>query len=130
MNQVWVSEDYPERSFFIYQLWCKDYDDATTCNEDSFILTVRVNEKLFNQIVEEYQEKHNIRDRTTTYPFCIYGEFMINSLKQYVRKYRCKLLCEENFEVNNWDMDFPDDEFIAVKDEQKVFEEIWRKYSK
>lgn len=111
-------------------MWCKDYDDAATCNEDSFILTVRVNEKLFNKIVEEYQDKHNIKDRTTTYPFSIYGEFMINSLKQYVRKYHCKLLCEENFEVNNWNMDSPDDEFITVKNEEKVIEEIWKKYSK
>lgn len=55
---------------------------------------------------------------------------MINSLKQYVRKYHCKLLCEEKFEVNNWDMGSPEDEFITVKDEVKVIDEIWKKYSK
>lgn len=127
---MWVSEEHPERSFYIYQLWCKDFDDVATCNEDSFILTVRINEKLFNQIVEEYQEKRNIKDRTTTYPFSIYGEFKINSLKQYVRKYNCKLSCKENFEVNVWNMDSPDDEFIVIKNERKVFDYIWEKYSK
>lgn len=128
VNQVWVSNTYPEKSFFIYQLCCEDKPNATWCNDDSFILTVRINEKLFYEIVEKYQEKHNVKDRNSTYPFSIWGEFKINSLKQYVKKYDCKLLCKESFETCNFNIGSPYDDCIAVKNEE-VIDVIWKKYS-
>lgn len=125
VNQVWVSEEYPEKSFFIYQINHPDYDDAYCENESSFYEAVLINEKLFNKIVEDYQQKHNVKDRTVTYPYCIWKEGYINSLKTYVRKWKCKLLCTENFETESYE----DGEFIVVKDERVAIDEIWKKYS-
>lgn len=130
VNQVWISETHPENSFFIYQLYCEDQESVAWSNDNSFILTARINENLFYRIVEDYQEKHNVKDRTTTYPFSIWGEFKINSLKQYVRKYNCKLLCKENFEEQNHTTASPDDYFITIKNENDAIAEIWKKYSK
>ncbi len=85
---------------------------------------------MFYQIVEDYQKKHNVKDRTTTYPFSIWGEFKINSLKQHIRKYKCKLLCTENFEEQNHPTASPDDYFITIKNESDAIAEICKKYSK
>lgn len=125
VNQVWVSKEYPEKSFYIYQLYHPDYDDALLENEESFYLGILINEKLFNRIVEEYQEKHNVKDRTVTNPFCIYKEGQINSLKRYISKYKCELVCVEEFEIE----DYESGELIAVKDESVAISEIWKKYS-
>jgi len=124
VNQVWVSKEYPEKSFYIYQLYHPDYDDALLENEESFYLGVLINEKLFNRIVEEYQEKHNVKDRTVTNPFCIYKEGQINSLKRYINKYKCELACVEEFKTESYD-----DGLIAVEDESTAISEIWKKYS-
>jgi len=126
VNQVWISEKYPEKSFYIYQINHPDYDDAWRENEDSFYEAVLINEKIFNQIVEEYQEKHNVKDRTVTYPYCIWKEGKINSLKQYIKKYECKLSHKENFKTVSID----GGDLIVVDDEETVVKEIWRKFSK
>lgn len=85
---------------------------------------------MFYQIVEDYQKKHNVKDRTSTYPFSIWGEFKINSLKQYIRKYDCKLFCKENFEEQNNPTASLDDYFMTIKNENDTITEIWKKYSK
>lgn len=126
VNQVWISEKYPEKSFYIYQINHPDYDDALLENENSFYEAVLINKKLFSQIVDDYQEKHNVKDRTVTYPYCMWKEGCINSLKQYVRKWECKLSHKEEFEITIYE----GGEFVVVEDEHKAFDVIWEKYSK
>lgn len=126
VNQVWISKEYPEKSFYIYQLFHREYDDAVLENEESFYLAVLINEKLFNRKVEEYQETHNVKDRTSTYPFCIYKEGHINSLKRYVSKYNCELVCVEDFKTETYE----GGELVAVEDENSAISKIWEKYSK
>lgn len=126
VNQVWISEKYPEKSFYIYQINHPDYDDAWLENENSFYEAVLINKKLFEQIVDEYQEKHNVKDRSVTYPYCMWKEGLINSLKQYVRKWECVLSHKEEFEITEYE----GGEFVVVKDERKAFDVIWEKYSK
>lgn len=126
VNQVWVSDNHPEKSFFIYQLYHPDYDDAAIENDSSFYIGTLINEKLFNKIVERYQEKHNVKDRSVTYPYCIFKEGTINSLKQFIRKWDCHLSLKENFETVSYD----GGEFIVLKEEEKAIKEVWDKYSK
>ena len=125
VNQVWVSQKYPERSFFIYQLNCPYVDEFQDSNEESFYESVLINKILFNKIVEEYQEKHNVKDRTTTYPFCIFKEGHINSLKRYVKQWECNLLCEEDFEIESYE----GGELTTTKYENEAIKFIWNKYS-
>ena len=104
--------------------------DFAWSNDNSFVLTVKINEKLFYKIVEDYQEKHHVKDRSTIYPFSIWGEFKINSLKQYIKKYNCKSLCRENFEEQNHTTASPEDYFITLKNESEAIAEIWKKYNR
>lgn len=128
VNQVWISVKYPEKSFFIYQIYFEKDVSALQCNNTSFILTVKTNEKLFYEIVKKYQEKHNIKDRTVTNPFCLFGEYKIKSLKQYINKNKCELLCEKKFGVNDWSDEFKT--FVTIAEETQTFQKIWKEYSK
>lgn len=125
VNQVWFSDKHPEKSFFIYQLYTPDVNEFHNANEESFYEIVLINKKLFNKIVEEHQEKHNVKDRSSTFPFCIFKEGQINSLKRYVKKWDCRLLCEEDFKTNTYD----NGELVVVEDESDAIQEIWKKYS-
>lgn len=126
VNQVWVSEKRPEKSLFIYQLHSPDVNEYHDANEESFYAAVLINKKLFHKIVDEYQETHNVKDRSSTYPFCIFKEGQINSLKNFIKKWECKLLCEENFKTVSYD----NDEIIAIENEGDAVDEIWQKYSR
>lgn len=125
VNQVWVSESYPEKSFYIYQINCPDKECAYDCNWESYVESVIIDKALFDKRVEDYQRLHNVKDTTTTYPYCVYMENHINSLKQYIKRYECKLLCTENYSTNEYDHG----NLIVVADEERATQAIWDKYS-
>lgn len=126
VNQIWISDKHPEKSFYIYQINHPDHDDSELENEESFYEAVLINKKLFEQIVDDYQEKHNVKDRSVTYPFCMWKEGQINTLKQYVRKWNCKLSHKEEFKTTVYE----GGESIVVEDEREAFKQIWSKFSK